>query len=239
MRKHTAGNRLIAQLAGAVDLARHRMRLKDGFYGPFNGQRKRIAIVEAIAASGDFGCAVETGTFRGTTTKFLADRFPRVVSIEINPRYVAFSRLRLRTRRNVEIVEGDSAAELAPILQRLESGRPIFAYLDAHWGNLPLTPELRALEESSLDYVAAIDDFEVPGDAGYGFDVHGGNHGAIGPALVFGAVPRLRRVWAPAAPSDVETGSMRGTGFLASPKLEPLLEALEGRKLLRPVLRSP
>ncbi|MGH6926180.1 MAG: hypothetical protein ACRED5_20835 [Propylenella sp.] len=236
MREYNAGSRLLAQLAGAIDLARHRIRLKDGFYGPFNGQRKRITIVEAIVANGDFGCAVETGTFRGTTTKFLSDRFPRVVSIEINPRYVAFARLRMRKRRNVEIVEGDSAAELAPILRRLERGKPIFAYLDAHWGNLPLTPELRALEESSLDYVAAIDDFEVPGDAGYGFDMHG-KRGAIGPALVFDAAPRLRRVWTPAAPSDVETGSMRGTGFLASPKMEPMLEALERSILLRPVLR--
>jgi predicted O-methyltransferase YrrM len=237
MRKHRRGSRLLAQLAGATDLLRHRIRLKEGFYGPFNGQRKRIAIIEAILSRGDFGCAIETGTFRGTTTKFLSDRFPSVVSVEVNPRYLAFARLRLRKRRNVEIIEGDSAAELPAILRKQNTGKPIFVYLDAHWGNLPLAKELNILEQSSLDYVAVIDDFEVPGDDGYGYDSYGKARGAIGPALVFKAVPRLRRLWVPAAPSDIETGSMRGTGFLASPGMEPLLEALAEADLLRPVGR--
>ena len=237
MRRYSTGSRLVAQLAGVIDLLRHRIRLKDGFYGPFNGQRRRIAIVEAIVSRGDFGCAIETGTFRGTTTKFLSDRFPSVVSIEINPRYLAFARLRLRKRRNVAIVEGDSAAELPAILLQRETGKPIFVYLDAHWGNVPLARELNILEESSLDYVAAIDDFEVPGDDGYGYDSFGKERGGIGPALVFKAVPRLRRLWVPAASSAVETGSMRGTGFVASPGMEPLLEALANANLLRPVGR--
>ncbi len=238
MPRHIVGNRLLAQLAGAIDLARHRVRLKQGFYGPFNGQRKRIAIVEAIIAGGDFGGAIETGTYRGNTTKFLADRFPHVVSIEINPRYAAFARLRLRTRKNLKIVEGDSVAQLPAILRQQQAGRPIFLYLDAHWGgNLPLVDELRILEDSALDYAAAIDDFLVPGDDGYGYDT-GKGFGAIGPEVVFKAVPRLRRLWVPAAPSETEAGSMRGTGFVASPAMEPLLEALARTNLLRPVDRS-
>jgi predicted O-methyltransferase YrrM len=235
MPPQATGNKLIARFAGAIDLARHRMRLKDGFYGPFNGQRRRIAIIAALIADGDFGCAIETGTFRGTTTKLLAERLPRVVSIELNPRYVTFARLRLRKRENVEIVEGDSASALPAILRRTPPGKPVFVYLDAHWGNIPLAAELRALEDSPLDYVAVMDDFQVPGDEGYGFDGHGA--AAIGPALVFQAVPRLRRLWVPAAPSDAESGSLRGTGFAASPKLEPLLDALAQSGLLRAIER--
>ena len=239
MSREIGGNRLLAQLAGAIDLVRHRIRLKQGFYGPFNGQRKRIAIVEAIRSGAEFGYAIETGTYRANTTKFLGDRFPYVVSIEINPRYAAFSRLRLRERRNVQIIEGSSAAQLPAILKKQPTDKPVFVYLDAHWGgNLPLVAELSTLEGSGLDYVAVIDDFKVPGDNGYGFDTYrGAESGPIGSALVFKAVPRLRRLWVPAAPSDTEAGSMRGTGFVASAGLEPLLERVERGNLLRPVQR--
>ena len=233
MSRDVMRNRLLAQMAGAIDLARHRVRLKQGFSGPFNGQRRRIAIVEAIMSGEDFGSAIETGTYRGNTTKFLADRLPHVVSIEINPRYVSFARLRLRARKNVKIIEGDSVGHLPAILRQQQAGKPVFVYLDAHWGgNLPLAKELRILEDSALDYAAAIDDFKVPGDDGYGYD------SSIGPALVFKAIPRLRRLWVPAAPSETEAGSMRGTGFVASPAMEPLLETLARANLLRPVERS-
>jgi hypothetical protein len=230
----------MAQLAGAIDLLRHRVRLKDGFYGPFNGQRRRIAIVEAILAGADFAGAIETGTFRGTTTRFLADRLPSVVSVEINPRYLTFARLRLRKRKNVAIVEGDTVSQLPHILRRQNRGRPVFVYLDAHWGGkLPLGEELRILEESGLEYVAAIDDFKVPGDSGYGFDGYAGKPGGgISPELVFASVARLSRIWVPAASSEVETGSLRGTGFLASEQMEPLLEKLVEAGLLRPVVRG-
>lgn len=48
-----------------------------------------------------------------------------------------------------------------------------FFYLDAHWyGDIPPRDE-RAGEQKWSRFVAMIDDFEVPGDAGYGFDDHG------------------------------------------------------------------
>ncbi len=225
----------IARLVGAIDLLRHRARLRHGFYGPFNGQRERIAIIEALCSSAGFGCAIETGTYRGTTTRFLAERFPQVLSIEINPRFATFSRLRLRKRTNVTIVEGDSTAELQAALRREDIAPPVFAYLDAHWGSQPLGKELGIFEESGLDYIAAIDDFEVPGDDGYGFDRARGL--VIGPRLVFDSIERPSRLWVPSASGDRETGSQRGTGFVASASMETLLERLEKAGMLRPVAR--
>lgn len=240
MGTNRSGKWLVGQITGAVDMLRHRMRVKQGYPGPFNGQRKRIAIIEALMAMGNFGCAIETGTFRGNTTKYLADHFPRTVSIEKNPRYAAFSRLRLRTRKNLTIVDGDSAEELPAVLRKQPPGTPLFVYLDAHRrGRLPLVDELQSLDRSGFDYVAVIDDFKVPGDDGYGFDVYPGKEGGeVGPPIVFEAIPRLERLWVPAASSENEAGKVRGTGFLASPTMETLLSQLERSNLLRPVTRG-
>lgn len=231
------GRRQLNQLIGAVDLLRHRTRLKENFGGPFNGQRRRIAIVEAILSKCDFTCAIETGTHRGTTTKYLSDHFPRVISIETQVRYLTFARLRLRKRKHVEVIEGNSGRDLGRVLGDLDSKGPVFAYLDAHWGgHLPLGDELQALERSGRDYIAVIDDFLVPGDKGYGFDSYRGGV-KIDASYVFRSVPRLKHLWVPEAPSDVETGRIRGAGFLASQGLEPVLAELGELRLLKPVPR--
>jgi hypothetical protein len=52
--------------------------------------------------------------------------------------------------------------------------RPLF-YLDAHWQSYwPLRDELKHIGASGLPATIVIDDFEVPGQPQFGFDVDGG-----------------------------------------------------------------
>src|SRR5262245_40603815 len=51
---------------------------------------------------------IETGTFLGDTTHFLAAKGYRVVTVEVEPRLAAWARARFDGIANVRVVEGDS-----------------------------------------------------------------------------------------------------------------------------------
>jgi len=181
--------------------------------GPFNGQEGRIEIFETLHNHFEFRFAVETGTFRGVTTAFLAQRIQGpVLSVESNRRNYGFARARLRGRRNVELYVGDSASCVAEILRmpRLPGGRGFF-YLDAHWERqLPIRQEVATIFSSRDDAVVMIDDFRVEGDPDYEFD----DYGTAGSLTVDYLADLFRRlelsVFFPARPSSLETGKRRG-----------------------------
>src|SRR6185503_8789556 len=109
--------------------------------GPLNGQVKRAEMVRQILGYGGFQAIVETGTFCGTTTEYLREtsNLP-VYSVEINPRFFHYSRLRLRGRPGITLELGDSRAALWKWAQdsHFPHDRVLF-YLDAHWEEeLPL-----------------------------------------------------------------------------------------------------
>jgi hypothetical protein len=87
-------------------------------------------------------------------------------------------------------------------------------YLDAHWyADLPLRDEIRTIQENWTDFIVLIDDFEVPGDAGYGADRYGKTRLSLGyvadlitEAGIDVYFPRIR--------SGDETGARRGYVFL-------------------------
>ena len=54
------------------------------------------------------GSWVETGTYMGGTTKYLAHRFPKVISIEPSEHFYEYSKSRLRKYKNVVLVNGTS-----------------------------------------------------------------------------------------------------------------------------------
>jgi hypothetical protein len=91
----------------------------------------------------------------------------------------------------------------------------VFFYLDAHgWGALPLAEELALAFRHWPAAVVMVDDFQVPGDAGYGFDDYGD-----GEALTLGYLAGHRvlppHVWFPACASEHESGARRGCVVLA------------------------
>jgi hypothetical protein len=203
--------------AAAIDWVQPRSHTSWG--GPLNGQigRRRMVICLSEVVRPDF--IVETGTYRGETTGFLANLIDGpVFTVEANERYGRFARWRLSGRRNVRLASGDSRDFLRKLAGRRGGQRALF-YLDAHWASdLPLAEELEIIAEAWPSAAVLIDDFQVPDDPGYAFDDYG-----PGRRLTQEILPRIVADWHrlyPVTTSDDETGARRGSVVLASPTFE-------------------
>jgi hypothetical protein len=162
---------------------------------------------------------VETGTHLGTTTEFIAQTGLPVFTTELDARRCGYARARLLRRRNVTVLHGDSRASLRELFTgplRGRTGSTLLFYLDAHWNeNLPLAEEIDIIFGRCQSAVVMVDDFQVPGDAGYGYDDYG-----VGKSLVFAyiapgvTVHRLEAFY-PSTPSTEEGGWRRGCIVLA------------------------
>ena len=87
----------------------------------------------------------------------------------------------------------------------------LFIYLDAHWyEDLPLEEEIEIICSSFKDYVIMVDDFEVPGDRGYGYDDYGKSKSLT--LKQFSRVFKRHDLVAlfPSVPSSEESGYKRG-----------------------------
>lgn len=220
----TATERLPPRVAGRVD--QYRPRYRDSWGGPMNGQEKRQDIARQIARLLDFDLVVETGTYRGTTTEFLFALFGGpVVTVESNPRSFEYSVRRLAVLPKVSVVNDDSRKVLRALGDQYGRDLSVFFYLDAHWErDLPLWDELSIIESTWPKAVVMIDDFQVPGDAGYGYDDYG-----PGESLTTACLPAAVHDWQrlfPSAPADSETGARRGSCVLVSPVLRESVERL-------------
>ena len=217
-----------ATMAEMLEHPKFRDYLNTPFHGPFNGQALRqqifVQLIETIRPRTIF----ETGTFRGTTTDFIAQASTaHIFTCELEANYFRFAAARFRTVPNVTVVNLDSRAFLkryVPLFARADV--PSLCYLDAHWDkdDLPLLEELRILFEHAPRAVIMIDDFEVWDDAGYTFD----DYGPAGRLTLHHLAPL-----APFAPryffpigSEHETGLRRGSVVLT---IDAALAALVGR----------
>jgi len=175
-------------------------------------------MVRAILASMPFRAVVETGTHRGITTGFLRRESGLTVhTVEVDRRYFYYATLRLCDDHGIVVRLGDSRRFLRHLAgDRSFPAQNVFFYLDAHWGqDLPLAEEVRLVSGSWDDWVAVIDDFEVPGDPGYGFDDYGPGRRLTLEDRAFDRVPGVEVYW-PSLPSSRETGFRRGCVVLAS-----------------------
>jgi hypothetical protein len=195
---------------------------------PFNGQFHRQQLFLEIIHSLPIQAIVETGTFRGSTSRFLAteSRLP-VYTVETNPRFFHYAKLRLRDFGNVHQYLGDSRT----ILRKLASDesfpkKNVFFYLDAHWPKmLPLREEVQLISNTWHSSVIMIDDFQVPGDPGYRYD----EYGSLGricleylqPLSEFGLVPFF-----PSVPSSDETGLKMGCAVLTDSSFQKKLNQI-------------
>lgn len=204
---------------------------------PFNGQARRFVSLSAIATSLQPTHVIETGTYLGSSTPYLASFATTAAhTIEIDQHVAERARRRFALNHaslGIDLILGDSATCIARLLASIPSdGTRVLAYLDAHWlDQIPTASEISALDDWGGIWAAVIDDFQVDGDEGYGFDRYADV--VIGAGIV-PSIPGLQ-IWVPAEPSQRETGARRGTGYLFSESALPFVaeHALAGLRRVR------
>ncbi|HYD05875.1 MAG TPA: class I SAM-dependent methyltransferase [Reyranella sp.] len=216
------GRRAVARLTGRL------------YY--FNGQKNRARVFHAIDERVPFENYVETGTYLGMTTDFLARtaarRGARVYSCELDGRCFAIARRTAGRRANVQLHHGDSVGFLTALLPQLASAVN-FVYLDAHGaGRLPLREELALLRECP-NSVIMIDDFRVPSDPRFGWDRYDDRE----ICLDYIADMVGGEVWLPGYPATHEEATWRGEasprGYCVIAQTPALRDVLDGVPLLR------
>jgi hypothetical protein len=183
----------------------------------FNGQKYRKQIFENLLAAFCFEVIVETGTWVGNTTGYMAAKtnIP-IYTVELNKRFSALARMRLQDFDNIIFELGDSRRLLAKLARTDVADKRTFIYLDAHWyADLPLKEEIAIIANHWKKFVIMIDDFQVPGDEGYGYDNYGKEKSLTLKYFSkifsqYGLMPFF-----PAISSTQETGYKRGCVILA------------------------
>lgn len=218
---------------------RLRPQLTAGFGGAFNGQVLRRACFDAIAASGTLAEVAETGTHRGSTTEYMAERVTCPIrTVELSPYYTEFSRLRFADLEkkgfawagNIDLHQADSRSFLAKILGEPEPAAGFsFFYLDAHGEYIfetdgpenPLTIEVAQIRRGRRHAIIMIDDFAIDDDPGYFQDPKNNTLADLATIL-----PEFDDWFLPIS-SQHESGFFRGSLVLSgSPETSALLASI-------------
>jgi predicted O-methyltransferase YrrM len=162
-------------------------RLRNMMYGPgwgaFHWDRKYQGLMLDLLDAFQFTSFVETGTYRGYSTELIASRHPdlKVFTTEVVPATYERSKGFLSKYPNITPLLGSSEKVVAELLSEKKVGSMPLFYLDAHWEHYwPLRDELRSIGGSGLKSVIVIDDFEVPGQPQFGYDIDGGGQQIAG-----------------------------------------------------------
>src|SRR5262245_6790186 len=221
---------MVDRVLGMIDYYRF-PEWRSSWGGALNGQKHRQEIVEAFISRLPLSAIVETGTYRGTTTSFLAatTSLP-IYTVECNPRAQGFGCMALRRLKNVHRFAGDSRLFLRKLTSEPSlRDKMILFYLDAHWSeDLPLSEEIEIICNHWSRALILVDDFQVPDDGGYTYDDYG-----VGKVLNLDYIERVvrrlgLRVFFPALDSSSETGARRGSVTLASDAT-----VIQGLRLMR------
>lgn len=166
------------------------VRSRQSFYRrwAFHGDRVYQSLITDLIAHLGVTHFVETGTYLGDTSRFVAESFPAlpILTCEMDAQVYARARRRLRRYAQIEIVKASSADVVQDFIDRRSKfERPLF-FLDAHWYEYwPLADELKAISSAGGQAVIIVDDFEVPGHPDFAFDSYVPRHiGADAEAVV-------------------------------------------------------
>jgi len=109
---------------------------------------------------------VETGTYLGEMIEAMSPHFDRVYSIELSEYLHAKARRRFKKKNNVELIRGDSGAELKTIMANVT--QPTLFWLDGHYSagvtakgdkDTPIYEELEHIFQApDIEHVIIIDD---------------------------------------------------------------------------------
>ena len=122
---------------------------------------------------------VETGTYKGDTTKEFSKMVDMVFTIENKREFFEEAGKNLENCSNVRLCGGDSEEVMNEILPYMK-GRTLF-FLDSHWRYpFPIIDELKAIAKNPhlKDSVIVIHDFYVPGKD-FGYDSYYSGKGLI------------------------------------------------------------
>jgi hypothetical protein len=188
----------------------------DVWGGAFNGQERRQTLFDQLLQELTIVTIVETGTFRGTTTAYMAKTGLPIFSCELRPRYFHYSSLRLANIPNIRLERADSRRFLRELLdENLLPAGPALFYLDAHWEHdLPVWEEVDQIFSRHPSPVVMVDDFRVPTDSGFAYDDYGKGK-CLSVTDLHEAVTARPSMFFPKHASAHETGARRGCVVLA------------------------
>jgi hypothetical protein len=142
----------------------------------FHGDQLCQAFVTSICSRLNISSFVETGTYLGDTSEYMARVIPvPIYTCEVKESFYDSSADRLRRYTHVNVLcESSDRFIRRGIDQNLLGKLPLF-YLDAHWYDYwPLLDEIELINAQVPRCVVIIDDFQVPGRNDFSFCAGGG-----------------------------------------------------------------
>ena len=88
--------------------------------------------IKSVARDSGAQCFIESGTYKGHTTKRCAPEFQRIVTIEIDEKLAQNAKQFLCNNLNIEVLQGDVIDCLPNILDR-DDIQNVLVYLDGHF----------------------------------------------------------------------------------------------------------
>ena len=119
---------LVGPVGHVVDMAK---MLAFRYSNPHSYTKYRQIV--AVARRTGARVLVETGTFRGVTTKRCLRHFSRVYTIELDHNLAQEAKKRLSRFGHCEVIEGDASQEVKALLERPDIGSDILLFLDGHF----------------------------------------------------------------------------------------------------------
>ena len=139
-------------------------------HGPFNEDTYMELYFIFLREKFGIKSVIETGTYHGKTTEWLADHFDDVMTIEVIETNYKIAKKRLDYKPNVIQCMGSSVDMLETMILSANNPINMLIFLDAHWYTNPVLDELNAIWNTGLKPVLAIHDFKNPEDPTMGYD---------------------------------------------------------------------
>lgn len=115
---------------------------------------------------------MELGSCVFGSTKFFAENFEKVITVEINETFRNIGLRRTEGLKNITSLIGDSVTKLPEMLSMCDNKTIIF--IDSHWQTLPLMDELKLIKQSGLIPCIVVHDCLVPNEPKLGYDSYEG-----------------------------------------------------------------
>lgn len=149
-------------------------------HGPFHNdsilQQFLISIMDYFQISYFF----ETGTFRGDSLIWLANKVPSIRAISCENDEFFYNRVvhrlsKLDMQSRVELIYGSSPLAIGQSFEKGLLLEPALFWLDAHWNDYwPLLDELDQIFKLFKRSIVVIDDFKVPNNTLFEYDSYDG-----------------------------------------------------------------